>query len=181
MGDKILDFLRDSAWNGIAGIVAIISLMIFFIDRKLFGIGIYRGVFINSLNYSVRVCIFVYYGLVVGIFFMTIGGLFADFIDIFADRQVYFRGAFGKLLYDISIINFIVWGFSHNIGILNRQLGAFGLYVGSMFGVVFMMYLGSTKGFKTDVIPAWFNEISFVILSFVLINVLLIIIYQLGW
>jgi hypothetical protein len=168
--EGIIKFLRDPAWQGIAGIAALITLSIYVLDKsslririKLNGIGQSTLVFLKNVAFA---C----YGLIWGLPLMVLMGLIADFIDYLAPSGARIPGSFGLFLLKLSHLRLFLWGFNPSISDLNLQFGVLGLYGGALAGLAFFLYKRYSAKMNFSSIPRFHHYLA----VFVLIDILLI-------
>lgn len=67
-------------------------------------------------------------------------------------RDVEVQGEFGAFLNDLASVKVLWFGFHSQGPILIRQLGAFGLYFGSIAGIIYTTVLGFQKKFQWELV-----------------------------
>ena len=168
--EAILKFLRDPAWQGIAGIAAIFTLALVIADKISPSFRFWLENFGVSALKLFQLLVYASYGLLWGVPTMLIMFISSDFINYFAQGNARLPGIFGDLLLRLSELKFIFWAFNPNMPILKLQFGALGLYGGSLIGFSFFLY----KGYHTDRDYSWIPKTHHYIAVYALFFIVLV-------
>lgn len=157
----MVEALRDPAWNGIAGIAAVLSLLLIVLDIRsskfrnwASSVGLLLKQFIRALAFSS-------YGLLYGVLGMVFMAPVSMFVNFFAADNGRFPGSFGDILLALSKIRIFLWGFNPNLTILELQLGAFGLWGGAVIGFFAMMRYGAVVNYDFSRISRYHHYLGF--------------------
>ncbi|GJL73282.1 MAG: hypothetical protein NMNS01_24810 [Nitrosomonas sp.] len=159
----MIEALRDPAWNGIAGMAAVLSLLLIILDVRstkfrdwATSIGILLKQFIKALAFSS-------YGLTYGLIGMVCTAPVSMFINFFAADSGRFPGGFGDFLLALSEVRILMWGFNTELTTLDLQLGALGLWGGAIIGFFAMMRFGASVNYNYSYISRYHHYLAFLV------------------
>ena len=162
----MLQFLRDQAWGALGAVAALISLLLYILDKYSANRGAFYTRAFALPKEFMYLLFFTIYGLPIGIAGMTVAGILSTILTYFG--VVAIHGDVGGDFLLLSTIKIWYFGFRSTMTPIELQLGAAGLYIGAFTGASIFGWLRITRGYDFDTLPNAYHAYVFICLLFVI-------------
>ena len=153
----MIEILRDPGWSGVSGLIAIATILYYLMDRRSPSSTLWKNFFLKTMGDGA----FALYGIFLAPLLMGALGPIPSLMNLLFGNDIPIPGTLGRRLLSLSGFKIWLWEFGPSLSILERQLGAAGLYFGGFGSIVYFGSLRIVHGITIDKLPNWYHFLVF--------------------